>query len=80
MGILEEGGTDFDPNVPDAFNTIAETIYRDLANREDEGLKDELVSIRKERLSPRRKDRKVITHCCKCGLDCVLGDFAPLRE
>ena len=46
MAILEEArGTHFDPQVLDAFNTIAELLYKDLANREDEGLKDELREL-----------------------------------
>jgi len=46
MAILEEGrGSHFDPQVLDAFNTLAEPIYRDIAGREDEGLKDELEAI-----------------------------------
>jgi len=46
MAILEEGrGTHFDPNVLDAFNTLAESIYRDVAGREDENLKDDLEAI-----------------------------------
>jgi HD-GYP domain-containing protein (c-di-GMP phosphodiesterase class II) len=46
MAILEEGrGSHFDPRILDAFNTLAEPIYRDIAGREDEGLKDELEAI-----------------------------------
>jgi putative nucleotidyltransferase with HDIG domain len=49
MAILEEGrGTHFDPEVLDAFNTLAESIYRDIAGREDERLKDELEAITKK--------------------------------
>jgi HD-GYP domain-containing protein (c-di-GMP phosphodiesterase class II) len=46
MAILEEGrGTHFDPEVLDTFNSLAESIYKDLADREDEGLKDELEEL-----------------------------------
>jgi len=46
MAILEEGrGSHFDPKVLDAFNTLAESIYRDIAGREDERLKDDLEAI-----------------------------------
>jgi HD-GYP domain-containing protein (c-di-GMP phosphodiesterase class II) len=46
MAILEEGrGSHFDPKVLDAFTTLAESIYRDIAGREDERLKDDLEAI-----------------------------------
>jgi putative nucleotidyltransferase with HDIG domain len=49
MAILEEGrGTHFDPKVIDAFNSLAESIYRDIAGREDERLKDDLEAITKK--------------------------------
>jgi HD-GYP domain-containing protein (c-di-GMP phosphodiesterase class II) len=49
MGILEEGrGNHFDPLVLDAFTSIADSIYREIAGREDEGLKEELETITKK--------------------------------
>jgi len=39
-----------------------------------------LVSTQKEQISPRRKDRKVITYCYKIHKKFFLGVFAPLRE
>ncbi len=45
-GIIEEGrGSHFDPMVVDVFMSISDSLYRDLANREDEGLKDELEEL-----------------------------------
>ena len=43
--VVEERGTHFDPAVVDAFASIAEALYRDLANREDVGLNQELDVI-----------------------------------
>jgi len=43
--VVEERGTHFDPAVVDAFASIAESLYRDLANREDVGLNQELDVI-----------------------------------
>ena len=46
MAIVEEGrGSHFDPNVFDAFQSLAETLYSDISGREDQGLKDELDRI-----------------------------------
>ena len=46
LGIVtEERGSHFDPAVVDAFATIAESLYRDLAGREDTGLNQELEEI-----------------------------------
>jgi HD-GYP domain-containing protein (c-di-GMP phosphodiesterase class II) len=46
MAILEEGrGSHFDPMVLDAFKSMADSIYREVAGREDEGLKEELEAI-----------------------------------
>jgi HD-GYP domain-containing protein (c-di-GMP phosphodiesterase class II) len=49
MEILEEGrGTHFDPRVLDTFKTLADELYRGLANREDKGLKDTLERITRQ--------------------------------
>lgn len=46
MAILEEGrGSHFDPRVLDAFSTLADSFYREIAGREDEGLMADLAVI-----------------------------------
>ena len=46
LNTLNEGrGTHFDTNLLDAFVTLAEDFYRDLAGREDEGLQDHLQEL-----------------------------------
>ena len=46
MAILEEGrGSHFDPEVLDAFGPLADDVYRNIAGREDNRLKDELEAV-----------------------------------
>ncbi len=46
MAILEEGrGSHFDPGVLDTFKALADSFYREIAGREDEGLMDDLAVI-----------------------------------
>jgi HD-GYP domain-containing protein (c-di-GMP phosphodiesterase class II) len=46
MGIIREGsGSHFDPDLVEAFEKIADQLYRDYCGREDEGLHKELDEI-----------------------------------